>query len=308
MKFPFPPLFLNDDRIIYIDRKTRDEKEELVYGGEALSFLYTHPWGRVLGRWIAKITFFSKVYGWWQHQPITKRKILPFIKKYGVDSTEFEKRVDEYPSFDAFFSRKLLPSARPIAQSGVIAPADGRYLFYENIATCDGFVVKGKKFSLDRLLGDPLLADRYRNGSMVIARLCPSDYHRFHFPCDCIPGEPRLMNGPLFSVNPIAIKRNFEILAENKRVVTLLKTTSYGEIAFLEVGAMCVGSIHQTYVPHKPYRKGDEKGFFSFGGSCLILLFEQNRVQFDEDLLLQASSHRELLCLFGQSLGNVLDH
>ena len=91
--------------------------------------------------------------------------------------------------------------ARPLG-SGPIVPADGRYLFYQNVATCDGFIVKGKKFSLETLVGSSAVASAYAEGSMAIARLCPSDYHRFHFPVDCKPGVARLINGPLFSAEP----------------------------------------------------------------------------------------------------------
>jgi phosphatidylserine decarboxylase len=182
-------------------------------------------------------------------------------------------------------------------------PADARYLVFPDIEKADGFWVKGKKFSLIELLQDKSLAERYKNGSMVISRLCPVDYHRFHFPCDCTPKESQLINGPLFSVNPIALKRNIEILSENKRVLTELNTTNFGNVLYIEVGATYVGSIVQTYIPGQSYAKGDEKGYFSFGGSCLILLFEPGKIVFDQDLINASLEKVEVRGLLGQSLG-----
>jgi phosphatidylserine decarboxylase len=185
---------------------------------------------------------------------------------------------------------------------GVIIPADGRYLFYQNMADCDGFIVKGKKFFLEKLLGSASLAQTYARGSMAIARLCPSDYHRFHFPVRCTPSAAQLINGPLFSVNPISLRQNIERLTENKRMITRLATEQEGEILFIEIGATNVGSIHQVYSAGKTYEKGEEKGFFYFGGSSIILLFEENRVRFAEDLVKNSMAHIETLCLFGQPL------
>ena len=123
---------------------------------------------------------------------------------------------------------------RPIDNDEMTAviPADGRYLFYPEVSKAEGFVVKGKKFDLKSLLQDAHLAKAYEHGSMVIARLCPSDYHRYHFPCACVPGPSRLINGWLYSVNPIAIKTNLEIFTQNKRTVCELNTEKFGKGRF----------------------------------------------------------------------------
>jgi phosphatidylserine decarboxylase len=288
-------------KIYFIDRRSGEKKEEKIYFESSLLFLYNSPVGKLLALLIAHLPFFSKLSGWWQRLPFTKKKIAPFIEKYAIDPLEFEKPPDQYFSFDAFFTRKLKKEARPFAQKAMI-PADGRYLLYQNIATCNGFIVKGKKFSLDKLLGNVTLAKNYAFGSMAIARLAPSDYHRFHFPINCTPNEAHLINGPLYSVNPIAVKQNIDLLAENKRMITQLISQNYGNVLFIEIGATNVGSIHQTYLPNRPYNKGDEKGYFSFGGSSIILLFEAGRIQFAKDLIVNSSQHIETLCLLGQPL------
>jgi phosphatidylserine decarboxylase len=297
----------------YIDRKTHQEMTEKVYGKFYIDLLYGNSWlSRILSflvlPFFAHINFLSRLYGAIQKSSVSKEKIHPFIEKFHVDTSEFLGSVDSYHSFNDFFIRKLKPECRPITPGDDIAilPADGRYLVYENIEKNDGFFVKGKKFSLEKLLRNPELAQTYAQGSMAIARLAPVDYHRFHFPVNCLPEEPEPICGPLFSVNPAALKKHVEILAENKRVITPLKTKNFGTVLFIEVGATYVGTIHQTFDPHEPHVKGNEKGYFSFGGSSLILLFEPSRIQFDQDLVEASNRRIEVLGLMGQSLGRAL--
>jgi phosphatidylserine decarboxylase len=296
--------------IIYLDRLTKEKKQEKVYGKFFIDLLYRDTFlSRVLSFFIlpltARFSFFSRLYGFFQKTSISRYKITPFIKKFEIDTSEFLEPVSHFHSFNDFFIRRLKPEARPIhrEESRAILPTDARYLVFPDIREFPHFFVKGKKFSLKELLKNEELVDKYKTGSMVIARLCPVDYHRFHFPCRAIPRKPRLINGALFSVNPVALQRNVKILSENKRMITMLATTHFGNLLYLEVGATHVGSIHQTFLANKMYEKGDEKGYFSFGGSCLILLFEPNRIHFDQDLLKSSAQNQEVRGLMGQSLG-----
>lgn len=300
--------------IYYINRATGKKEVEKVYGVNALRFLYgddliSKIFGPLFLHSLVKTAFFSSLYGYWQKTRFSKKKILPFIEEYAVDSSEFLDPVDSFCSFNDFFCRKLKPEARPIAPTDDVAiiPADGRYYFYQDINSCDGFIIKGEKFNLETLLQDSALARQYAHGSMVMARLCPIDYHRFHFPCDCVPTETSLINGYLHSVNPIAVRKNINIFTSNKRTVCHLNTERFGTVLFMEIGATNVGSIHETYQPNVFCRRGTEKGFFSFGASALILLFPPHTIQFDEDLLAATSQGLEILCLMGQRMGIVKD-
>jgi phosphatidylserine decarboxylase len=140
-------------------------------------------------------------------------------------------------------------------------------------------------------------------GAMLISRLCPVDYHRFHFPVGGTPGEASLINGWLYSVSPVALRRNIHYLIENKRELTLIQAPSFGEVALLEVGATNVGSIVQSYTFGRDVAKGDEKGLFAFGGSCVITLFQAGRIRFDADLLEQSGQHLETYAKMGDRLG-----
>jgi phosphatidylserine decarboxylase len=299
---------MND--IVYINRLTGREEAEKVYGKRALQLLYGDNWisrlvGPTLLPLLTKWPFFSAFYGYLQKRPASVRKILPFIKEFGLNPEEFLEPISAYRSFNDFFIRRLKPAARPLVEDPHVAimPADGRYYFYPNIEESEGFIVKGQKFNLHTLLQDEQLAADYAGGSMVIARLCPFDYHRFHFPCECVPSKTHFINGWLYSVNPIALKKDIEIFTKNKRTICELQTNQFGKVLYLEIGATNVGSIHQTYIPNIRHAKGAEKGYFEFGASSLILLFAKGTIQFDEDLIATTQRRLEIRCLMGQSMG-----
>lgn len=296
--------------IVYIDRTTSAKKIEKVYGEKWLTRLYGEGCSSSLSRrgllaLAAKSSCFSRLYGLWQKLPWTAARIKPFIAKYDVDVSEFLLPVERFTSFNDFFVRKLKPESRTFDPRDDVAiiPADGRYLFFDNISSCDGFIVKGKKFCLKEFLGNELLAKEYQQGSMVIARLCPSDYHRFHLPCSGTLDEHSLINGYLYSVNPIALKQNIDIFSQNKRTITALQTKHFGKVLYVAVGATNVGSITHTYMPDQYCKKGSEMGYFSFGGSSLVLLFPQGSINFDADLLAATHDGYEIKCLMGQTMG-----
>lgn len=295
------------DEIRFYDRYRNELCSEKVYGDKSLRWVYGTIAGKLALHLLVKRALFSHWYGWSMDRPGTRQKIEPFIEKYELDADEFELRPDEFRNFNEFFFRKLKPEARPIdsRDSSLCFPADGRHLCVPDLSNCDGLFVKGEMFDLKTLVGDSDLADRYRNGSLLLSRLCPTDYHRFHFPIGGTPGPARLLNGHLFSVNPIALCQNIQILATNKRVLTELVTESCGTVLLMEIGATCVGGICQTFETGAPVAKGDEKGYFRFGGSSTIVIFEPGRVSFDEDLIEQSARHRELYARMGDSMGTI---
>ncbi len=294
--------------IFYIERESKKKKKEAIYGEKALLFLYSDKWyvkliSKPILAIVCRFHLFSRIYGWIQKKSFTKRKVKPFIQMFNLNEKEFLKK--DFTSFNDFFTRKLVPSARPIDldKNVAILPADGRYLAYQNFEGVKKIFVKGEDFTLAEFLKDDLLAEKYSKGAVVIARLCPIDYHRFHFPFDCVSDVPKLINGKLHSVNPIALWKNIKYLSENKRVVTKLKSEKFGEVLFVEIGAVNVGSIHQTFILNSHQEKGKEKGYFSFGGSCIVMLFESGKIKIDQDLLDSSYKKIEVYAKMGQSLG-----
>lgn len=291
--------------ITYFDRYRDQLCTEKVYGDKSLRWTYGTTAGRMALHSVVKRAWFSHFYGWLMDRPQTRRKIKPFIEDYELDASEFACGPDEFASFNEFFSRQLKPEARPIDPDAerVVFPADGRHLCVPDLSQCDGLFVKGEMFDLVTLLADRELADRFARGSLLLSRLCPVDYHRFHFPAAGVPGPCKLLNGPLYSVNPIALCQNIQILATNKRTLTRLETESLGTVLILEIGATCVGGIRQTYRSGERVNKGEEKGYFRFGGSSTITVFEPGRIRFDEDLRENSLQHRELYAKMGDSMG-----
>ncbi|PCI77389.1 phosphatidylserine decarboxylase [Candidatus Aerophobetes bacterium] len=298
------------DTIKVFDRQTNKLTFEKTYGEFFLKLAYGDRWfSKIFYLVFLPITtsfpFLSTLYGWLQKTKQSRKKIVPFIKNYDVDASEFAQPVHTFTSFNDFFIRKLKPKARPIdlRENVVIMPADARYLVMRNVKQQETFSIKGGTFNLSSFLNSKPLAKKFEQGDMVIARLCPLDYHRFHFPFDCAIQEPAsLINGSLYSVSPWALKKRSTILSENKRILTLLSSPVFGLVACVEIGATCVGTIHQTCSKEKGIKKGEEKGFFSFGGSCLVMLFEPGRITFDKDLVQHSKQHIEIVGKWGSSL------
>ncbi len=291
--------------IEFYNRYTKKVELEAVYGEGFLKWAYGSYFGRMNVEIMLKRSFFSKVYGWLMKRPNSQKRIKPFIKKYGVDMRDFEGQIQDYKTFNEFFCRKLRKGAREIDLSPGVAvfPADGRHMGFQNITETQSVFTKGQSFNLEKLLGSKLEAQRYIGGSLILSRLCPVDYHRFHFPVEGAVSNPTLINGYLYSVNPMALRRNLDILFRNKRVKTTIQTQDMGLVTMIEVGATCVGSIIQTFDPNSNISKGEEKGCFEFGGSAAILLFEPGTLQLAQDLVDQSRQGRELYAHMGDILG-----
>lgn len=288
----------------YFDRASRTLKTEKIYGELWMRLLYGNPAGRLAAWLVVRRALFSIWYGWNMKKRSSALRVLPFIVKYDIDVDEFAKSAFDYKSFNDFFCRALKASVRPIAPGEGVAvlPADGRHLAFQDLDLADGFYVKGEKFSLADLFGE-FGAALYAGGAMLISRLCPVDYHRFHFPVSGVPEESRSIPGWLYSVHPIALRRNIRYLVVNKRQVTVIRSRNFGTVAMVEIGATNVGGIQQCFSPGVAVAKGEEKGFFSFGGSCVITIFEKGRIVFDSDILEQSAKQVETFAKMGDRLG-----
>ena len=290
----------------FINRYSGATESEPVPGEAWLRWLYESGSGQVALHALVKRSLVSRWYGWRLDRPSSRAQIAPFISKYGIDVSEFSLPPSAYLSFNHFFHRALADGARPVDpdERSVVFPADGRHLAFANVDETDGFLVKGSKFTVAELLAEEGAAADFAGAAMAISRLCPTDYHRFHFACSGVAGTARRIPGPLFSVNPIALRRSIRYLVQNKRVVTMLKSPALGTVAIVEIGATMVGGIVQTYAPGS-VRKGGEKGYFKFGGSCVITLFQRGRVKFASDVLRNTEAGLETYARIGDRLGSV---
>lgn len=293
------------ESIRYFNRHSGKEETEQVYGESFLRWVYGNPLGKLSLHSLVKRHAFSKWYGERMSKPGSVSRIRAFIDQYGLDADDFLEQPSSFESFNEFFYRKLKPEARPIDSAPIVFPADGRHLGFPDISAISSFFVKGQTFDLPALLGDADLAAKYAKGALVLSRLCPVDYHRFHFPAAGTPSETKTIPGPLFSVSPIALAKKLSYLWTNKRTLTELETEDFGTILILEIGATCVGAIHQTYTPGVPVKKGAEKGYFAFGGSSTITIFEPGKAQLANDLLESSATQTELYARVGSTMAEV---
>ena len=278
---------------------------ELVLGDRWLKFIYSSPLGR-LPLWLAiKRAWFSKWYGRKMSHPNSKSRIPAFIREFGVDENEFAEPATTHACFNDFFIRRLKKESRPICEGSekIAFPADGRHLGFQNVSEVSSIFVKGQRFDLPSLFESGELAKPYEKGTLVISRLCPVDYHRFHFPVNGLATQPTLINGSLYSVNPIALRKNISIFWQNKRYLNFLDSPRVGRVAQFLVGATCVGSVTITAKLPGEISKGEEFGYFSFGGSTVLTLFEENTVVLSKDLLECSSQSIELYARMGDVMG-----
>ena len=217
-----------------------------------------------------------------------------------------KKGIKDFTSFNDFFTRELVSNARPITNDPdiLISPGDGRLSAFENIDLDNLVQIKGITYSLRELIKDDSIASKYENGVCLILRLCPTDYHRFHFVDSGTIGSNHKIKGSYYSVNPIALKSIPKLFCENKREWSILESDNFGDILTIEVGATCVGSIIQTYKPGSKVSKGDEKGYFKFGGSTTILFFEKDKVKIDEEIINQTNLGYECIVKLGENIGH----
>lgn len=295
-------------KIQYVDRKTGEIKLEIVPGERWLKWLYYNPFGKLALQSAVKRKFLTQWYGKKMDMPASKAKIPGFIKSLQIDMSEVLRPVDDFSTFNDFFIRQLKPEARPINNSPdvLVSPADGKVMGFSEINKLDTFFAKGQEFSLQEFLQDQSLSSRYAGGTLLIVRLAPADYHRFHFPADGLISKSTRIDGAYYSVSPYAVKNRMKIYWENTREYSVLSTVNAGEILMCEVGATMVGSIVQSYSPDTDVKKGQEKGWFAFGGSTIIILLEKDRVNLDSDILENTKKGYETSIKVGEGLATIL--
>lgn len=290
--------------ITYIDRQSGETITERPPGEGYLKWLYYNPLGKLALHAVVKRKLLSTIYGRMMDSPSSKDKIATFVDDYQIDMSEAVKSVDSFTSFNDFFYRKLRPEARPIG-SGLVSPADGKLLAFERAADVGQFFVKGDPFTLESYLRDKALANKYANSYLIIVRLAPNDYHRYHFPAAGTPSATTSINGRYYSVSPYALAPNFtRVFCENKREYLELSTENYGDILLSPVAATMVGTMVSTHTAHQAINGGDEMGYFAFGGSTIVMLVDRDKVKIDDDLIINTKAKVETAVKMGESIGS----
>jgi phosphatidylserine decarboxylase len=284
---------MSSNEIKYFNRTTQSIETELVYGDGAIKFIYDNSFGKILAPVIASRPI-SQLYGCYQDWSISKNKVSPFVEKFNIDlsiykagSITAENKENSYKTFNEFFIREFEANKRDFVSDDNKMPAfsEARYFGHEKIDNDVKIPVKGKLLKSNDLLGGSKWSKTFEGGPLLVARLCPVDYHRYHYPLSGDTLDSFQIKGQYHSVNPLALKSKPEIFIINERRASILETEKFGKLAYIEVGAAMVGKIIQSHDEAAPHNKGDEKGYFLFGGSTVILLGEKGKWSPSEDIL-----------------------
>lgn len=247
---------------------TQDRVLRLLYGNRA---------GRMVLGWLIRPEV-SKLVGRFMDTGLSRIMINPFIKKNDIDLSLCQR--NEFESYNDFFKRKLVPGARTIdtTDEGFVSPCDSRLTVYDIEDTeRQTFNIKDSEYTVASLLRDKKLARHYRGGKLWLFRLCVDDYHRYIYNVSGKQSDVRRIEGVYHTVNPIA-SEYYDIYKENTREYCLIRTENAGTVVDMEVGALLVGRIVNRYVDSTDVRRGEEKGYFEFGGSTIILLTQKDKV------------------------------
>lgn len=241
--------------------------------------------------------------------PSSVNNIPGFIKYHKIPVHEILDPLTSFKSFNEFFYRKIkLKEYRPMASLEdrfvALSPADCRLNVFSSVTEATRLWIKGINFNLSTLLKDEGLGKYFEGGSLVIARLAPQDYHRFHSPVEGVVVMNYHIPGTYYTVNPMAVRQKVDVYTENARTVTMIQSEEFGKVAFVSIGAMMVGSIVITCAIGDTLKKMDEIGYFAFGGSTVVMLFAKDaNIQFDSDLLNNSKEQLETLIKVGESIG-----
>ena len=290
------------------NRKRKQLEDVHFYKSEALIFVHKNPIARLLMSKIAIWPVFSTIMALKDYTGFSKKKVLNFVEQNKLDESEFEKPALEYSSFSEFFDRRLNPQSRPVCaeSDALVSPADGVLSIFPDISRVPSFTIKGQEFTLASLLRDARLANEYRNGSIAVIYLSPTDYHRYHFPCDCALDRQNTLGVRLFSVNPIAMEHGYRPFDVNVRDVSILNNEKLGQFLMVEVGALYVGRMIKTSPNPGRKFKGEEKGYFGLGGSTIVLGFKKGVIKFDSDILEMAAKSIPSRVKMGERIGKMI--
>lgn len=297
--------------IKFFSRVSNKIETEKVYGDKWIHWLYCSVSGKIFSKILAQ-AFVSRFYGKLQDYSFTRKKIKPFIENYNIDMSEYQHgtlgedlpKDQSYSCFNDFFIRKFIEKKRIFVQeqNRLAAFSEARYLAFSEVVADQTFPVKGKELSAAAILQNKDWEKVFVGGPLIIARLCPVDYHRFHYPDSGIVLDNYSIAGKLYSVNPLALRAMDTVYSENERRVTILQTENFGKVAYVEVGATMVGKIVQSHNLKMPFKKGDEKGYFLFGASSVLIMGEKGRWLPSQDILERTTEKIETYVQLGDSI------
>ena len=275
----------------------------LIQGKDSQDRILALLYGSALGRMVLKpltAPAVSRLAGRLLSTRASRVLIGPFIRANGIDMRQYEP--GPFASYNAFFSRRIRPETRPVDRepNHLVSPCDSKLTAMAITPECR-FTLKHTVYTLESLLKNPALAAEYAGGTALIFRLTVDDYHRYGYIDSGVKGPNVAIPGVLHTVNPIA-NDHYPIYKENAREYTILDTENFGPVVMMEVGALMVGKIVNHHGP-ATVQRGQEKGYFQFGGSTVVVLLKAGAAELDPDILENSREGIETVVKFGEKIG-----
>lgn len=267
---------------------------------KTLNFLYR----TVVGRAVLKLLtqpFISHTAGFFMNRKISAAFVPKFIKKNNIDMNDYN--VEKYTSFNNFFTRHIADGKRPVSPDGLISPSDSLLTIYD-IDDESRFKIKGRTYSMSELLSCDTYSREFAGGKCLVFRLTVGDYHRYCYIDNGTKGDNIFIKGVLHTVQPIACGES-DVYKENCREYTVMQTDNLGKVIQIEVGAMMVGKICNLHTAGT-FRRGEEKGYFEFGGSTIVVLLKKDTVIIDEEIIQNTANGLETRVRCGEKIGEII--
>ena len=282
----------------YIVRERNSKENIILESPKALDFFY----GTFIGRIILRL-FITKgmanLLALYMNSRLSKHKIKKFVNKNDINVFEYDDK--KYKSYNDFFIRKVLSEKRPIntTKDVLISPCDSKVTAYkiEEDLTLN---IKNSYYSIDTLVEKNVMDD-YKGGTALVFRLSTDNYHRYCYIDSGSKGKNFHIKGVYHTVQPISLK-HYNFYKTNNREWTILNTNNFGKVIQVEVGALCIGRIHNNHESYI-FKRGEEKGYFEFGGSTIVLLFKKNVVKLDDDIYNNSKEGIETIVKYGERIG-----
>ncbi len=287
----------------YLIKNRNSSKNIIIESSKTLNFFYDSFLGRILLK-IVTSRFISNLIGLYMNSKLSICKINKCIKENNIDMSEYENK--KYISYNDFFTRKIIKSKRPIdnKKSSLIAPCDSKLSVYkiDNDLTLK---IKGSYYDVNTLVNKKIMSE-YKGGYACVFRLSVDNYHRYCYVDSGTKEKNIYIKGKFHTVQPITLK-HYNFFKTNSREYTILNTDNFGKVIDIDIGALGVGRIknhHQNY----EFKKGEEKGYFEFGGSTIVLLFKKDTITIDQDILDNSKKNIETNVRYGEKIGTKLSY
>ncbi len=283
----------------YIVRDRNSKENIIIESSKTLNFFYDTLIGRIILKpFISKR--FNNLMAKYMNSKYSLKRVDKFIDKNDINVYEYSKQ--KYTSYNDFFIRKVAQGKRPInAHKNVfISPCDSKLTVYK-INDDLTLKIKDSYYSVDTLV-DKEIMNEYKDGYALVFRLSTDNYHRYCYIDSGSKGKNIHIDGVFHTVQPLALK-HYNFYKTNTREYTVLNTNNFDKVIEVEIGAMGIGKIVNNHEEYN-FKKGEEKGYFEFGGSTIVLLIKKDMVIIDEDIYNNSLENIETNVKYGEKIGS----